>query len=318
MTISAVNEEKKAAVQSVSYGKITWYYIEKPTPQEVRFLKERFNFHPLNLDDVLSKQQRPKIDEYTDHLFMVLHFPVFNKENRVTTPSEVDIFIAETYIITIHNTADLKPLSKFFRECQVDEETRRAYMGRSSSFLLYHILDRLVNNSFPILDKMIDNIDKIEDLIFTKPVPETVREMSFVRRDLISFRRIVRPQVGVIEALEMEEYPFFKEDQDIYFGDIADHIRKIWDGLEDSKEVVDGLADTSNWLTSHHIQEIMRVLTIVMALLAPLTLVASIYGMNVWLPGGQEGSYWPFTFILLIMLGLAVTMFYYFRRRRWL
>jgi magnesium transporter len=126
----------------------------------------------------------------------------------------------------------------------------------------------------------------------------------------------------VVEALEREEYPFFKEDQDIYFGDIADHIRKIWDGLEDCKEVVDGLADTSNWLTSHRIQEVMRVLTIVMAIMTPPMLLASIYGMNIHLPGGlstaTEISFWTFWIILIIMLGIAAAMLWFFRRRHWI
>lgn len=319
MPVSSVDEEKKSKVEMVTYGKLTWVYIENPSAPEVEYLAQHFhNFHPLNLDDVLSRVQRPKIDGYDDHLFIVLHFPVFNKQNRVTTPSEVDIFIGEDYVVTVHCSGDLKPLAKFFKECQLDEETRKSYMGRSSSYLLYYILDRLVNYCFPILNKIIDNIDKLEDLIFARPVPETVRQISLIRRDLISFRRVVHPQVGVFEALEQKEYPFIKEDQEAYFGDIADHARKIWDGLEDCKEVVDGLAETSNWLTSHRIQEIMRVLTIVMALLAPGTLVASIYGMNVPLPGGQQGSLLPLAGLFFVMLGIAVAMLFFFRRRHWL
>jgi len=313
-----VSKEAELNADLVTYGKLTWTYIEKPGDQDVEYLAQHFDFHPLNLDDVVSRVQRPKIDEYDDHLFIVLHFPVFDKESRVTTPSEVDIFIGEDYLVTVHKSGDLKPLAKFFKECQLDEETRKNYMGRSSSYLLYHMLDRLVNYCFPILNKMIDNIDKVEDLIFTKAVPETVREMSLMRRDLISFRRVIRPQIGVVEALEGEEYPFFKEEQEVYFGDIADHIRKIWDGLEDCKEVVDGLAETSNWLTSHRIQEIMRVLTIVMALLAPATLLASIYGMNITLPGGRESGLWPLLVLLLVMVGIAVGMLLFIRRRRWL
>ena len=318
MSAPLVDKQIEPNVDLVAYGKLTWTYIEKPANREVEYLAQHFGFHPLNLDDVVSRVQRPKIDEYDDHLFIVLHFPVFDKENRVTTPSEVDIFIGENYLVTVHKSGDLRPLAKFFKECQIDEETRKNYMGRSSSYLLYHMLDRLVNYCFPILNKTIDNIDKVEDLIFSRAVPETVREMSLIRRDLISFRRVIRPQVAVVEALEGEEYPFFKEEQEVYFGDIADHIRKIWDGLEDCKEVVDGLAETSNWLTSHRIQEIMRVLTIVMALLAPPTLLASIYGMNIALPGGREASPLPLAVLLFIMLGIALAMLFFFRRRRWL
>lgn len=306
-------------IQSISCGKLTWLYIEKPTIKEVDYLAEQFPFHPLNLDDIASRVQRPKIDEYEDHLFLVLHFPVFNKESLITIPSEVDIFVAEKYIVTVHCSGDLKPLSKFFKECQIDEDIRISYMSRSTGYLLYHILDRLTNYCFPILNKLTDNIEKVEDLIFSRTIPETVREISLIRRDLISFRRVIHPQISVIEALEREEYPFFKEDQEIYFGDIADHIRKIWDALEDDKEVVDGLADTSNWLTSHRIQEIMRILTIITAILAPLTLIASIYGMNVAMPGSVDnGHFLPFIIILVIMIVLAIAMLIFMRRRKWL
>jgi len=315
----ATSERKQLNIDSISEGKLTWFYIERPSTDEVDFLKQQFDFHPLNLDDVLSRMQRPKIDEYEDHLFIVLQFPVFDKQSHITRPSEVDIFVGENYVITVHCSANLKPLAKFFRECQTDEKSRQDYLGRTSAFLLYHILDRLVNYCFPILGKITESIDDIEDVIYTKAVPETVRQIAVIRRDLISFRRVIRPQMAVIETLEVEEYPFFKEEQEIYFGDIADHVRKIWDGLEDSKEVVDGLMDTSNWLTSHRIQEIMRVLTIVMALLAPATLIASIWGMNVPLPGGvSSGSLLPFGILFLIMALIGIGMFIFLRRRKWL
>ena len=313
-----IQEQKELNLGIVTWGKLTWVYIEKPTPDEVAYLAQHFSFHPLNLDDITSRIQRPKIDKYEDHLFIVLHFPVFNKENQMTTPSEVNIFIGENYVVTVHCAGNLKPLAKFFKECQIDEETRQKYMCRSSSYLLYHILDRLVNYCFPVLNKVIDNIEKVEDLILTRPVPATVHEISLIRRDLISFRRVIHPQISVVEALEKEEYPFFKEEQEIYFGDIADHIRKIWDGLEDCKEVIDGMAETSNWLTAHRIQEIMRILTILLAVMAPATLIASIYGMNVPLPGGETIRLDTFIYLLIVMALIGAGMLFYFRRRRWI
>jgi len=319
MVTSIVSGNGQGNIEQVCCNsKLTWYYIEKPSEKEVQFLSDHFHFHPLALDDILSKIQRPKIDDYTTYLFIVLHFPVYDKANRVTQPSELNIFIGENYLITIHK-GDLKPLARLFNECMVDEDIRQKTMGRSASYLFYQILDRLVNYCFPILDKISENIDKIEDLIYSRAVPETVREISLIRRDLISFRRIIHPQIAVLEELEKEKYPFFKEDQDVYFGDVADHTRKIWDGLEDCKEVVDGLADTSNWLTSHRIQEIMRVLTIVMAMMAPPTLIASIYGMNIHLPGGgTAGNFVPLICIVIIMLFTALGMIWYFHRKKWI
>jgi magnesium transporter len=311
----SIVEQKELNVRSITERKLTWLYIEKPTSTEVAFLAQRFNFHPLDLDDVLSRIQRPKIDEYEDYLFMVLHFPVFDKENRITKPSELDIFVGENYVVTVHCSGDLKPLAKFFQECESDKQSRERYLGRSSGFLLYHILDRLVGSCFPILDKITQNIDDIEDIILTKPVPETVREISLIRRDLISFRRVVHPQIAVIETLEREEYPFFKEDQEVYFGDIADHIRKIWDGLEDCKDVIDGLADTSNWLTSHRIQEVMRILTIFMAIIMPVEVVASIEGSNL-VPQSWVHNPLLFAFSFIVQVAIVVAMILFLRHRR--
>jgi magnesium transporter len=306
-------------IRSITERKLTWFYIEKPTSDEVAFLAQHFCFHPLDLDDIVSRIQRPKIDVYKDYLFIVLHFPVFDKENRITRPSETDIFIGENYVVTVDCSGDLKPLAKFFQECESTKESRERYLGRSSGFLLYHILDGLVGSCFPILDKVTQNIDDIEDIILTQPVPGTVREISLIRRDLISFRRVIHPQIAVIETLEKGEYPFLKEEEEVYFGDIADHIRKIWGVLEDCKEVIDGLADTSNWLTSHRIQEIMRILTIIMGLLAPPTLIASIYGMNIALPGGvNSGSLLTLGILFATMAITAGGIYYYMHRRGYL
>ena len=140
MSIPLINEDRASNMNSIACGKLTWIYIETPTMENVEYLAQNFSFHPLNLDDVLSRVQRPKIDAYPDHLFIVLHFPVYDKENRVTHPSEVDIFIGESYVITIHKSGDLKPLAKFFKECRLDEGLCNNYMSRSSGFLLYHIL----------------------------------------------------------------------------------------------------------------------------------------------------------------------------------
>jgi magnesium transporter len=310
----SIVEQKELNVRSITERKLTWFYIEKPTPNEVAFLAQRFHFHPLDLDDVLSRIQRPKIDVYEDYLFMVLHFPVFDKENRITRPSELDIFIGENYVVTVHCSGDLKPLTRFFQECETDKESRERYLGRSSGFLLYHILDRMVNFCFPILNKVTQNIDDIEDIILTKPTPETVRQISLIRRDLISFRRVIHPQIAVIETLEKGEYPFLKEKEEIYFGDIADHTRKIWGGLEDCKEVIDGLADTSNWLTSHRIQEVMRILTIFMAIIMPVEVVASIEGSNL-LPQSWLHNPLLFAISFVIQVGIVVTMILFLRRR---
>lgn len=321
MALSLTEEQVKGLkLQLISSEKLSWVYIEKPAQAEVDFLSHHFpQFHPLNLDDVLSRIQRPKIDEYEDHLFLVFHFPVFHKESRITVSSEVDIFVGEDYVVTVHCNGDLKPLRSFFKSCQTNEEMQKNYLEHSSGFLLYHILDRLVDYCFPILGKVTENIERIEELAMSKPTVETVKEISFIRRDLISFRRVIRPQLAVAELLERGDYPLLRAEEEIYFGDIADHLRKICESLDDLREMLEILYDTSNSLTSHRLQEIMRFLTIIMALLTPPMLLASIYGMNIPLPGGVgKGSPLSLVILLLIMLGIAGFLLYFFRRRGWI
>lgn len=306
---------KELNIGSVTWGNLVWLNIEKPTEREIEYLGQNYPFHPLDLDDCLSRIQRSKIDEYEDYLFMVFHFPVFHKEARVSTPSQVSIFLGADYLISLHQ-GDLKPLVKMFRDCELNERAREEYMGQSSSHLLYHILDRLVSYCFPMLNKIGANIEAIEDDVFTKPVPRTVQEILVIKRDLISFRRIMRPQITVLDSLEERKWAFFKDGMDVYFGDIGDHLDKIWDMLEDYRELVDNLSDASDRLTSHRVQEVMRVLAVLAACATPFVIIAGIYGMNIPLPLGDSSLGLPI--LIVIMLCTISIMLLIFRRKRWI
>jgi magnesium transporter len=307
--------EEGLNIKSVAHNGLSWLDIEKPAEREVEYLSQNYPFHHLDLDDCLSRIQRPKIDEYEDYLFLVFHFPVFNKQARVTTPSQVSIFLGADYLITLHQ-GDLKPLVKLFKDCELNEAVRKEYMGRSSGYLLYHILDRLVNYCFPMLNKIGDNIEAIEEDVFTKPVVKTVQETLTIKRDLVSFRRIIHPQIAVLHSLEQREWSFLKDDMEAYFGDIGDHLNKIWDTLEDYREFADNLSDTSNWLTSHRIQEVMRIFAVVAACATPLIIVASIYGMNVSLPLGNSNLGFPV--LIAIMFSILGILLFVFRRKGWI
>lgn len=308
---------EEPTVRSLQWQKITWVNIERPTKDETDYLARHYPFHELDLDDVLSKIQLPKIDEYDDYMFMVFHFPVFNPHARVTTPSQVSIFVGEDYLITLHQ-GDLKPLVSLFRTCQASEKACQEYLGRTTGYLLYIILDRLVNYCFPILNKIGDNIDAVESRIFDELARGTVRDVGILRRDIISFRRIIRPQTEAVELLEKKDWSVhLKEDPDVYFGDIADHLRKLRYTLDDYKEVVEGLSDTNNTMTSFRINEVIRVLTIFSTIVLPLTLIASLIGMNVWpfVPLESPGS----LFAIVAAMGAVIFgMLIFFRSRRWI
>ncbi len=316
MATSKVGKKEQLNLESLTWGNLTMVNIQSPTEQETEYLAQNYPFHPLDLDDCLSRIQRPKIDEYKDYLFLVFHFPVFNKEARVTTPSQLSVFIGKNYLITLHK-GELKPLVKLFRECQVDEESRQEYFSRGPGYLLYRLIDRLVDYCLPILSKIGDNIEDAEDSVFSDRMRGTVKEISILRRDVISFRRIIWPMRAVIGSLEPRIRRFTTMDMAVYFGDIVDHVDKIWDGLDEYKEEIEGLNYTHDSLATNRTNEVMRILTVIATILLPITVVASIFGMNIPLGPFRDSPY-SALYISLICLVIIGGMLYFFRRQHWI
>lgn len=317
MTISEVRKEEKLNIESVSWGDITWVNIERPTEREIEYLAKNYPFHPYDLDDCLSRKQQPKIDEYKDYLFLVLHFAVYNKLTRVSTHTQVSVFLGEKYLITLHG-GELKPLVKLFRECQIDEETRRENFSHGSGYILYRIIDRLVDAYFPILDKILSLMEDVEDSVFDENV-EAAKELAVLRRDVITQRRIVFPMRTVFAELENKIQRFTKVDLKVYFGDMMDHVNKICETLDECKEIIEVYKDTDFVLGTDRINRVIRVLTVLSSILLPFLLISSIYGMNIPLPGGLErGSVQSFLLLLGSMALIALGMLYFFRRRRWI
>jgi len=316
MTTPQPRKEGQLNLESLTWGDLTWVNIERPTERETEYLAQNYPFHPLDLDDCLSRIQRPKIDEYKDYLFLVLHFPVFNKEARVTTPSQVSVFIGQNYLITLHQ-GDLKPLVKLFRECQIDQESRQENFSQGSGYLLYRIIDRLVDYCLPILNKIGGNIERVEEEIFAQRMPRAIREISILRRDVISFRRIIWPMRAVIGSLKSKISRFTRVDLGVYFDDTVDHVDKIWDGLDENKEIIEGLNDTHDSLATNRTNEVIRRLTVIATILLPITVVASIFGMNIPLGPFKDSPYSPL-FVFLICLVIISAMLYFFRRQRWI
>lgn len=300
----------------LEYNGLRWIDIpRRPARAEVDELGEQFGFHPLVLDDVLSRVQRPKLDDYDTYLFIVMHLPIFDRVERVAVASEVDLFLGPDYVITIHH-GELKPLLRFWARLEEDEDARAEYMGGSAELLLYHIVDRLTNYLFPIMTRIDQNLDRLDDRIFRGDARRAVRDLATYRRDLISLRRIIRPGMLVVSTLENGRASLLNEDLQPYWSDIADHFDRVWDMLGEFKEEIEGFDDTFNTLYSYRINETLRALTIISVILLPLTFISGIYGMNIRLPFEKHPH--AFSLIIGMMVLLAVSMLMYFRRRHWL
>ena len=228
---------------------------------------------------------------------------------------ELDIFVGPDYLVTLPTT-ELKPVTRLFHRCQDDPDFREQLFSRGSGRLLYEILDDLFDYCFPILDKIGHKLDTVEDEMFEGRSEEVVRDISNVKQEIISYRKIIKPERSTLRLLERHVPRYLPEDLDLYFDDIVDAAERIWDLLDNYKEVVEGLEQTNESVISHRQNDVLRILTVFSVVLLPLTLISGIFGMNVDFPGfGTAEAFWV---IIGVMVGLAAGLVGFFRLKRWL
>jgi magnesium transporter len=310
-----VVERLEPRISELSANGLTWIHVDEPGPLEAAALAERFGFHDLDVEDVLSKRQRPKIDEYESYIFIVLHFPIYDKSVQRLNAAELDIFLGADFLITLPN-AELLPVNHLFNRCETDPVLREELFSKGSGYLLYHVLDDLFDYCFPILDKIGTKLDAIEPDIFEGASDEVVRDISNAKQEIIAYRKIIKPERATLRVLERYTERFLPEDLELYFDDIVDAAERIWDLLDNYKEVIEGLESTNEAFISHRQQYRLQILTVVSVILLPLTLLASIFGMNVHFPGfGGREAFWV---LLGVIVALGGTLLAVFRWRRWL
>jgi len=301
---------------TLTHERVTWTNIVHPTPEDIEQLAARYpQFHPLNLQDCLTEREFPKLDHYHDYLFLVVHLPFWDMGERISRPAEVDIFVAHGILVTSHR-GELTPLVELFDNVQTNVGLRAELMERGASPLLHYLLNMLVDYCFPIIHLVGKNLRHIEDNMFHNDTRHILYEVAVVRRDIIALCSILQPQLDVVGKLVRGNWPFIHEELDPYWGDISDHLAQLCSILDEYTEVIAGLSETIDTLASHRIDEVVRLLTIVTVLTLPLTLLATIFGMNIIMPMAEH----PLLFYTVIGLGLAVTVWllWYLRRHNWL
>ena len=314
---TAVVDARPRQPAELNAAGLTWLHLDAPTLDAAQALAERFGWHPLDVEDVLSKRQRPKVDDYADegYLFAVLHFPAYDRDVQRLNAVELDIFVGPDYLVTLPS-ADLKPVSRLFSRCEEDELFREQLFSKGSGRLLYEVLDDLFDYCFPILDKIGHKLDALEDDVFEGRSDEVVRDLSNAKQEIISYRKIIKPERPTLRLLERHVERFLPEELELYFDDIVDASERIWDLLDNYKEVVEALEDTNEAVINHRQNDILRILTVFSVTLLPLTLISGIFGMNVAFPG--FGTSWAFWAIFAFMAAALITMLSFFRYKRWL
>jgi magnesium transporter len=309
-------------VLEIKNNGFVWIEISKPTRDQMKKLAERFPFHELNLEDCLSKIQIPKIDRYEDHIFVILNFPSLEKE-RIPRSSQLAVFIGTGYLVTIHH-GELKTISEIFQQCIQSDKARQELMGRSAGYLFHSIIDALTDDLLNLVRKIVGNIEDIEDVVFDEQA-NAAGEISYIRRQIAVLRRIAIPLRRTLNEISAKDIRrFSEEDLTLYFDDVNDHIDKVIDTLDESKETIEIYKDTDYLHGADRSNKILAILTIVFTLSLPITIMSSLYGMNVDIPTIEDeslkflGRYTTFILIVLGSSAGAVAMALYFHKIKWI
>lgn len=299
------------------HSQMTWIDILNPVQEDVRALGVQHpQFHPLNLHDCLTEFEFPKLDPHNDYIFIVLHLPYYDGDERVSRRSEVDIFVAQGVFVTSHE-GKLRQLTELFETIQNDQALQDELMRRGAAYFLHEVIQRLVGKCYPMLQRVNQNIRRIEDNLFDDDIQHMIREVAITRRNVIALRHILQPQVDVTKMLASGQWDFIHQELDFYWGDIGDQMTHLRSMLDEQFDVITSLSDTIDTLATHRLDEVVRVLTIITLLTVPLTVLSTIFGMNFDFPYGE----WHLPIFLLINfvgIMLTIAVIWYLRRRRWL
>lgn len=314
-TVLNINNDE---IKDVTFNGLRWIDIVKPTQKSIDLLAKEFGFHELLLEDCLTEHQRPKIDDYDEYCFIVLHLPRYKKNLFRLDSEEIDIFVSKNYIITLHE-GELKPLTNLSYLCFNNETDRKEYMSEGSAMLLYEIVKRLFDYCFPLTDKIGESVDNINRNIFLDRSEKMLENISNVKLQIINYRKVIKPLRPVILTLEKIIKNYMPEDQEVYFDDITDKIEQIWNMLENYKETIESLENTFSSLTNHRANNLMRTFTIVQVITLPMVLVGGLFSMNVGgIPFHDDVVGFLIVFGMIMVPTLAIATVLIVNRKRWL
>lgn len=340
-------------IQTVTHKGVSFVNVINPGLLEVKYLRTNFEFDILHLDDYINKTQVPKIETAKNYNLIVLDFPYFNpdlpsangeqtknnsllakilhppsvplpsipigltpveKKRRIFS-SQVDFFIGKDYLIILHD-GSLTSINDIFSRCQAKLKSREEFMAEGPVFLAYRIIDALVDACFVVINELTTAIDKIDRELEDRSSESTIEDISVTRRNIVVFQTMIKPIIPLFKQLEEGVHKELDGSMQSFWSNVLDHAQKIWDRLEDTRELIEGIsASNESYLTSRT-NEIIKVLTLFSAVILPLTLLASIYGMNIeGLPLAGESS--SLILISIVMFGIATFLFLFFKAKRW-
>ncbi len=311
----AVEEFAKAIQDPES---MLWVDFEATPPQEDEpLLRDIFGFHPLAIDDALQESHVPKLDDWSEYLYIVLHAVTFDKRDggRLDT-LELDVFLGQNYIITHHDTA-IAALERVRNSLNRDLR----HLQNGVDHLFYRIADEVVASYMPVVEEIDNEIDRTEDEVFDRPTPHTLEHIFGLKRAALHLRRIIGPMREVMNKLARDDYKMIDAHDRIYFRDVYDHLVRLYDISESLRDLVGGALDTYLSVINNRMNDIMKTLTVITTMFMPISFLAGFFGMNFFQPAvplQQWTSNPAFYLSLAIFILTPFGMFFWMRRRGWM
>ena len=290
-----------------------WVDLDQPTPEEARILADVFKFHELAVEDAISEIHHPKIESYGEYLYIILHGIDFKAREHCFRTQDVDFFLGPNYLVTVHPGVS-RSIGKVADICTRNPRV----LVDGPAGLLHRIVDTMVDNYRPEVDKLSDRLDKLEAQVFQRPDVSLGRQILNFKRDISSLRRVVLPQRDVIARLARREFAVISEALSYRFRDVYDHLVRLADEATLLHDRVTSLMEAHLSMLSNQLNSVMKVLTVIATIFMPLTVLTGLYGMNVELPHLPGGVRLQFWWVFAMMLAISVAMLWFFRRRRWI
>jgi len=304
-------------MKTITENNLTWVDIEKPSPKDIDWLKQNFNFHPITLGELIPPSKREKVEQFGDYLFLVMYVPLFNPKKHTTSPAELDVLITKNHVITVHNKP-MEPLN-IFSDGLKKREMKEKTFGATSGHLLYWIIEDILEFSERQLAHISKNIVGLEDNIFKNVRRDIIREISTIKRDVLDFRMAIRPLYRIFNSLYEKSHALWSNDMDIkvYFTDLIGDYNRLWYEIDNYADTLDALETTNVNLINDKTNAIVKTFTILSFITFPTMLIITILQVDTATNPvrGLPNDFWVIVgFAILTILG----MWTYFKTRKWL
>ena len=285
-----------------------WLHFDTPTEEELDFLKENFAIHHLTIEDIVNQNQRPKIEPFENYVYLAIH-PLRREAKWEIEPSELDLLLGRGWIVSVHYGS----LPGLIDNSQLHERIPAA-LTRGADFLLYTLVDLVVDSYFPITDDVEDKIDSLEDRLLLRAHPGDMNRLLSLKRSIVHIRRAVTPQREVLNQLTRHDFPFVRPENLVYFRDVYDHLIRIAEELDSLRDILSSVLEIHLASTSNQLNATMKRLTAYGTIFVAITAIAGIYGMNFKFMPELEWRYGYFV-VLGVMAAISLGLYFYFKKR---